>query len=225
MLSVFVQLFRQNSLPEERRIYFQRKYESFINFLFENNYFEDTLYWYFQSDKLVSLFQFEHLKLINNYFMENPQSGDVDDYLYFVSRHFDDIIKDSIEVIRKIAEENDSDIIRNQAIKLIEKYDNDYLNEKSDPESISSLDAEQLLEQADKIIYYIRSKLTVDANELKEIGSFGHYTKINTLTNFLIKADWKNENDDNDSKVKSPYLRLTNLKQLNDPMEGRVIYD
>ena len=157
--------------------------------------------------------------------MENPQSGDVDDYLYFVSRHFDDIIKDSIEVIRKIAEENDSDIIRNQAIKLIEKYDNDYLNEKSDPESISSLDAEQLLEQADKIIYYIRSKLTVDANELKEIGSFGHYTKINTLTNFLIKADWKNENDDNDSKVKSPYLRLTNLKQLNDPMEGRVIYD
>ena len=226
LLSVFVQLFRQNSLPEERRIYFQRKYESFINFLFENNCFEDTLYWYFQSDERVSLFQFEHLKLINNYFMENPQSGDVDDYLYFVSRHFDDIIKDSIEVIRKIAEENDSDIIRNQAIKLIEKYDNDYLNEKSDPESISSLDAEQLLEQADKIIYYIRSKLTVDANELKEIGSFGHYTKIDTLTNYLIKADWKDDNkNENDSKEKSPFLRLTNLKQLNDPMEGRVIYD
>ena len=222
LLSVFVQLFRQNSLPEERRIYFQRKYESFINFLFENNCFEDTLYWYFQSDERVSLFQFEHLKLINNYFMENPQSGDVDDYLYFVSRHFDDIIKDSIEVIRKIAEENDSDIIRNQAIKLIEKYDNDYLNEKSDPESISSLDAEQLLEQADKIIYYIRSKLTVDANELKEIGSFGHYTKIDTLTNYLIKADWKNENN---SEIQPPFLRLTNLKQLNDPMEGRVIYD
>ena len=222
LLSVFVQLFRQNSLPEERRIYFQRKYESFINFLFENNCFEDTLYWYFQSDERVSLFQFEHLKLINNYFMENPQSGDVDDYLYFVSRHFDDIIKDSIEVIRKIAEENDSDIIRNQAIKLIEKYDNDYLNEKSDPESISSLDAEQLLEQADKIIYYIRSKLTVDATELKEIGSFGHYTRIDTLTNYLIKADWKNENN---SEIQPPFLRLTNLKQLNDPMEGRVIYD
>ena len=60
---------------------------------------------------------------------------------------------------------------------------------------------------------------------MKEIGSFGHYTKIDTLTNYLIKADWKNDNDDNDSKVKSPYLRLTNLKQLNDPMEGRVIYD
>ena len=113
--------------------------------------------------------------------MENPQVDDIVYYLDFVSRHFDDIIKDSIEVVRKIAEENDSNIIRNQAIKLIEKYDNDYLKEKSDSEFILSLDANQLLKQADKIIYYIRSKLTVDANELKEIGSFGHYTKIDTL--------------------------------------------
>lgn len=227
LLSVFVLLFRQKSLPEEKRDYFKSKLEPFINFIFENIDFENidfefTIYWYFKLDELVSIFQFEHLKIINNYFMENPQFGDVDDYLYFVSRHFDDIIKDSIEVIRKIAEENDSDIIRNQAIKLIDKYDNDYLNETSDLESISSLDVNQLLEQADKIIYYIRSKLTVDANELKEIGSFGHYTKIDTLTNFLIKADWKNENN---SEIQPPFLRLTNLKQLNDPMEGRVIYD
>ena len=230
ILSVFVQLFEQNSLPEERRNYFKRELESFINFIFKDNFqdndFEHIVYWYFRLDELVSIFQFEHLKIINNYFMENPQSEDIDDYLDFISRHFDDIIEDSIEVIRKIAEENDSDIIRNQAIKIIEKYDNDYLNEKSDPESISAFDAEQLLEQADKIIYYIRSKLTVDANELKEIGSFGHYTKIDTLTNYLIKADWKDDNkNENDSKEKSPFLRLTNLKQLNDPMEGRVIYD
>ena len=226
LLSVFVQLFRQNSLPEERRNYFKRELESFINFIFKDNFqdndFGHIVYWYFRLDELVSIFQFEHLKIINNYFMENPQSEDIDDYLDFISRHFDDIIEDSIEVIRKIAEENDSDIIRNQAIKIIEKYDNDYLNEKSDPESISAFDAEQLLEQADKIIYYIRSKLTVDANELKEIGSFGHYTKIDTLTNFLIKADWKNENN---SEIHPPFLRLTNLKQLNDPMEGRVAYD
>ena len=104
-------------------------------------------------------------------------------------RHFDDVIKNSIDVVRKIAEENDSDIIRNQAIKLIEKYNHDILNEKSDSEFILSFDANQLLEQADKIIYYIRSKLTVDATELKEIVSFGHYTKIDTLTNHLIKAD------------------------------------
>lgn len=222
MLTVFYKLFEQNSLPEERRIYFKRKYESLIRFIFEYNGFEAAIYAYFRLDELVSLFQFEHLEIINNYYINNPQSDYDGKYLDFVLRHFDDIITNSIDVVRKIAEENDSDIIRNQAIKLIEKYDNDYLNEKSDPESISSLDADQLLEQADKIIYYIRSKLTVDATELKEIGSFGHYTKIDTLTNFLIKADWKNENN---SETQPPFLRLTNLKQLNDPMEGKVIYD
>ena len=226
MFSVFVRLFRQKSLPEERRIYFKRELESFISFIFQDIDFEIIDYWYFELDEMVSVFKNEYLEKINNYYFNNPQSDNVEEYLDFVSRHFDDIIEDSIEVIRKIAEENDSDIIRNQAIKLIEKYDNDYLNAKSDSEAISSLDAEQLLEQADKIIYYIRSKLTVDANELKEIGSFGHYTKIDTLTNYLIKADWTDDNkNDNASKVKSPYLRLTNLKQLNAPMEGRVIFD
>ena len=222
ILIVLNQLFEQNSLPEERRIYFKRKYESLIRFILENNGFENDIYGYFRLDELVSIFQFDHLKTINNHYINNPQSDSVGKYLDFVSRRFDVVIKDSIDVVRKIAEENDSDIIRNQAIKLIEKYDNDYLNEQSDSEFILSSEANQLLKQADKIIYYIRSKLTVDANELKEIGSFGHYTKIDTLTNFLIKADWKNENN---SETQPPFLRLTNLKQLNDPMEGRVIYD
>ena len=222
ILIVLNQLFEQNSLPEERRIYFKRKYESLIRFILENNGFENDIYGYFRLDELVSIFQFDHLKTINNHYINNPQSDSVGKYLDFVSRRFDVVIKDSIDVVRKIAEENDSDIIRNQAIKLIEKYDNDYLNEQSDSEFILSSEANQLLKQADKIIYYIRSKLTVDANELKEIGSFGHYTKIDTLTNFLIKADWKNESN---SETQPPFLRLTNLKQLNDPMEGRVIYD
>ena len=226
ILSIFVILFQQNTLPEEKRILLKRELEPFISFIFQDIYFERIDYWYFELDEMVSIFKIEHLETINNYYFNNPQSFFVEKYLDFVLRHFDDIIKDSIKVIRKIAEENDSDIVRNQAIKLIEKYDNDYLKEKSDSEFILSFDANQLLEQADKIIYYIRSKLTVDAEELKKIGSFGHYTKIDTLTNYLIKADWKDDNkNENDSKVKPPYLRLTNLKQLNDPMEGRVIYD
>ena len=226
LLLVFIQLLRQKSLPEEKRNYFKSRLNLFISFIFKNNDFNRITDWYFELDKLVSIFQNKHLKMINDYYMENPQDGFIYLYLDFISRHFDDIIEESIDVVRKIAEENDSDIIRNQAIKLIEKYDDDYLNEKSDLKSISSLNTDQLLVQADKIIYYIRSKLTVDANELKEIASFGHYTRIDTLTNFLIKADWKDDNkNENDSKVKPPYLRLTDLKQLNDPMEGRVIYD
>lgn len=229
LLSVFGYVFAFTKFDNVKRVDLEKYLIEVIDVIFKKfnlKLFEIIEFWYFRLDELVSIFKFEHLKIINNYFMENPQAEDIDDYLDFVSRHFDDIIEDSIDVVRQIAEENDSDIIRNQAIKLIEKYDNDYLNETSDLESSPSLDATQLLEQADKIITNIRSKLTVDANELKEIGSFGHYTKIDTLTNYLIKADWKDDNkNENDSKVKSPYLRLTNLKQLNDPMEGRVIYD
>ena len=40
IFSVFVQLFRQNSLPEERRIYFKRELESFISFIFQDIDFE-----------------------------------------------------------------------------------------------------------------------------------------------------------------------------------------
>ena len=212
----------QSNLPSDFRIQLEKEINSFINFLYRNYDFKNFDYWYFQLDELVSIFQFEHLKKINKYFMENPQSENVGEYLDFVSRHFDDIIEESIDVVRKIAEENDSDIIRSKVIKLLKKYDHDILNKKNDLDIILSLDTNELLKQADEVIYYIRSKLTVNAKDLTNIGSFGHYTKIDTLTNYLIKSDWKNEND---SKVKPPSLRLTNLKQLNDPMEGRAIYD
>ncbi|EHI76546.1 hypothetical protein HMPREF9184_01191 [Streptococcus sp. oral taxon 058 str. F0407] len=226
LISVFYRVFRMTSFPKKELEYLEKRLKKFINVIYLKVEFKTIDYWYFELDELVSIFKIEHLETISSYYINNPQSDYVGKYLDFVSRHFDDIIEDSIAVIRKIAKENNSDIIRDQAIKLIEKYDKDYLNEKSDLESISSLDPNQLLVQADKIIYYIRSKLTVDAKDLKTIGSFGHYTKIDTLTNFLIKADWKDDNkNENDSKVKPPYLRLTNLKQLNDPMEGRAIYD
>lgn len=123
ILSVFVKLFEQNSLPEERRDYFKRELESFINFIFKDNNFKDIAYWYFELDELLSIFKIEHLETISNYCINNPQSYSVGKYLDFVSRYFDDIIEDSIEVIRKIAKENDSDIIRDQAIKLVKMYD------------------------------------------------------------------------------------------------------
>ena len=234
LLTVFVKLFEQNSLPEEKRIYFESKLEQFISFIFENNDFENNdfehiIFWYFELEQFISIFQNDHLKLINDHFMENPQSANVGEYLDFVSRHFDDIIEESIDVVRKIAKENDSDIIRDQAIKLVKMYDERnssdegaILKKESDSGFILSENYKELLNQAEAIIDDIRSNLTIASKDLKTIGSFGHYTKIDTLTNFLIKADWKNENN---SETQPPFLRLTNLKQLNDPMEGRAIHD
>ena len=232
IFSVFYMALFEGKVPRETKIFLIQKLKSIINFIMKTYNFEVIDYWYFSLDKKISIFQMKHLETINDFYRENPRSDYVGAYLDFLERHFNEVIKSSeeviescIKVISSIEKKNDSDIIRDQVIQLLERFDNDTLDEGGDSSFILSSDTDELLNQADDIIYDIRSKLKVDANELKEIGSFGHYTKIDTLTNYLIKADWKNESDDNDSKVKSPYLRLTNLKQLNDPMEGRVIYD
>ena len=232
IFSVFYMALFEGKVPRETKIFLIQKLKSIINFIMKTYNFEVIDYWYFSLDKKISIFQMKHLETINDFYRENPRSDYVGAYLDFLERHFNEVIKSSeeviescIKVISSIEKKNDSDIIRDQVIQLLERFDNDTLDEGGDSSFILSSDTDELLNQADDIIYDIRSKLKVDANELKEIGSFGHYTKIDTLTNYLIKADWKNESDDNDPKVKSPYLRLTNLKQLNDPMEGRVIYD
>lgn len=183
ILSVFVKLFEQNSLPEERRNYFKRELESFINFIFKENSkdnvkdndFKHIVYWYFELDELLSIFRTEHLEKISNYYINNPQSDSVGKYLDFVSRHFDDIIEDSIEVIRKIAKENDSDIIRDQAIKLVKMYDESdssdkgiFFKKERDSNFILSENYKELLDQAEDIIDDIRSNLTVAAKDLKQ---------------------------------------------------------
>ena len=229
VFSVFYMALYVGKVPRETKIFLIQKLKSIINFIMETYNFEAIDYWYFSLDKKISIFQMDHLETINDLYIENPRADYVEEYLDFLARHFNEVIESSeeviescIKVISSIEKKNDSDIIRDQVIQLLERFDNDTLDEEGDSSFILSSDTDELLNQADDIIYDIRSKLKVDANELKEIGSFGHYTKIDTLTNYLIKADLKNENN---SEIQPPFLRLTNLKQLNDPMEGRVIYD
>ena len=229
VFSVFYMALIKGKVPRETKIFLIQKLKSIIDFIIKTYNFEAIDYWYFSLDKKISIFQMEHLETINDLYIENPRADYVEEYLDFLALHLNEVIESSeeviescIKVISSIEKKNDSDIIRDQVIQLLERFDNDTLDEEGDSSFILSSDTDELLNQADDIIYDIRSKLKVDANELKEIGSFGHYTKIDTLTNFLIKADWKNENN---SETQPPFLRLTNLKQLNDPMEGKVIYD
>ena len=229
VFSVFYMALIKGKVPRETKIFLIQKLKSIIDFIIKTYNFEAIDYWYFSLDKKISIFQMEHLETINDLYIENPRADYVEEYLDFLALHLNEVIESSeeviescIKVISSIEKKNDSDIIRDQVIQLLERFDNDTLDEEGDSSFILSSDTDELLNQADDIIYDIRSKLKVDANELKEIGSFGHYTKIDTLTNFLIKADLKNENN---SETQPPFLRLTNLKQLNDPMEGRAIHD
>lgn len=231
VFSVFYMALIEGKVSRETKIFLIQKLKSIIDFIIKTYSFETIDYWYFSLDKKISIFQMEHLGTINDLYIENPRADYVEEYLDFLARHFNEVIESSeeviescIKVISSIEKKNDSDIIRDQVIQLLERFDNDTLDEEGDSSFILSSDTDKLLNQADDIIYDIRSKLKVDVKDFQTIASFGHYTKIDTLTSFLIRADWKDDNE-NDSKVKSPFLRLTHLKQLNDPMEGRAIYD
>lgn len=231
VFSVFYMALIEGKVSRETKIFLIQKLKSIIDFIIKTYNFEAIDYWYFSLDKKISIFQMEHLGTINDLYIENPRADYVEEYLDFLARHFNEVIESSeeviescIKVISSIEKKNDSDIIRDQVIQLLERFDNDTLDEEGDSSFILSSDTDKLLNQADDIIYDIRSKLKVDVKDFQTIASFGHYTKIDTLTSFLIRADWKDDNE-NDSKVKSPFLRLTHLKQLNDPMEGRAIYD
>ena len=60
----------------------------------------------------------------------------------------------------------------------------------------------------------IRELLKVEEDEIAQL-TIGHYTSLGTI-HYLIK------NKEKDSKP--PYIRLTNINQMNDPLEGKVIF-
>ena len=50
----------------------------------------------------------------------------------------------------------------------------------------------------------------------------GHYTTLDTV-NFLIKDEQRIHDSHDSEKDNYPYMRLTNINQLNDPLEGKVL--
>ena len=73
-----------------------------------------------------------------------------------------------------------------------------------------------------EIIKEIKNILRVERGELDNI-EIGHYTRLDTIKQ-LIKKDNENEKDE-DNKDKRAYLRLTNGRQMNDPLEGKILLD
>lgn len=196
VFSVFYMALIEGKVSRETKIFLIQKLKSIIDFIIKTYNFEAIDYWYFSLDKKISIFQMEHLGTINDLYIENPRADYVEEYLDFLARHFNEVIESSeeviescIKVISSIEKKNDSDIIRDQVIQLLERFDNDTLDEEGDSSFILSSDTDKLLNQADDIIYDIRSKLKVDVKDFQTIASFGHYTKIDTLTSFLIRAD------------------------------------
>lgn len=178
--------------------------------------FGSIAFQYFHLDNIVKFFKSEHLDIINQFYKNNPDHYTVRFYLMWLEIKNTDIIKESIETLKTILSYEDSDIWKSTILKMLEKE-----NEIQDEEerNLQEIQVDELGKIANTLIDKIRSLLTINAQDLDNSEEFGHYTKIETLTNHLIKTIKSGD------ASKPAYLRLTNSKQLNDPMEGRAIYD
>lgn len=218
MLGIMITIFERDDDFESVKEKIKQNIDVIINNILSN--FQDKLIFvqYFKLDNLVNIFKFDHLSIINRFYKNNPENFTVGSYLSWLETKDSYIIKDSIETLQTIRKYTDSDILKNEIFSLLEKV-GEIKNENEEKRNIQDIQVDELGEIGNTLIDKIRFHLTIKDRDLENSEEYGHYTKIETLTNHLIKTI--NSGDSSEPA----FLRLTNSKQLNDPMEGRAIYD
>lgn len=216
ILNIMLTIFERGEDFERVKEKIKQDLESIIDMVLLKFLNSSLILCYFNIDSLENIFKPEHLDLINSFYKINPDDLSVRFYLLWIETKDPDIIKESIETLKTIQKYTDSDILKNKIFSLLEKA-----NEIKDEDVVTIQDVhEDVLEEfANTLIDKIRFHLTIKARDLENSEEFGHYTRIETLTNHLIKTIKYGDSSE------PAYLRLTNSKQLNDPMEGRAIYD
>lgn len=218
MLGIMITIFERDDDFESVKEKIKQNIDVIINNILSK--FQDKLIFvqYFELDNLVNIFKFDHLSIINLFYKNNPDNFTVGSYLMWLETKDSDIIKESIETLQTILKYTDSDILKNEIFSLLEKA-GEIKNENEEKRNIKDIQVDELGEIGNTLIDEIRFRLTIKARDLENSEGYGHYTKIETLTNHLIKTIKSGDSSE------PAYLRLTNSKQLNDPMEGRAIYD
>ena len=218
MLEIMITIFERDDDFESVKEKIKQNIDVIINNILSK--FQDELIFiqYFELDNLVNIFKFDHLSIINLFYKNNPDNFTVGSYLTWLETKDSDIIKESIETLQTILKYTDSDILKNEIFSLLEKA-GEIKNENEEKRNIQDIQVDELGEIGNTLIDEIRFHLTIKARDLENSKEYGHYTKIETLTNHLIKTLKSGDSSE------LAYLRLTNSKQLNDPMEGRAIYD
>lgn len=216
ILNIMLTIFEKGKDFERVKEQIKQDLVSVCDIILLNFPFGSIAFQYFQLDNIVKFFKAEHLDIINQFYKNNPDHYTVRFYLMWLETKHTDIIKESIETLKTILSYEDSDIWKSAILKILEKE-----NEIQDEEkrNLQEIQVDELGKIANTLIDKIRSLLTINAQDLENSEEFGHYTKIETLTNHLIKTIKSGD------ASKPAYLRLTNSKQLNDPMEGRAVYD
>ncbi|HEM4051655.1 TPA: DUF2971 domain-containing protein [Streptococcus suis] len=168
------------------------------------------LYYLLLSNERIQILDRTDLRRINQYVKKNKQNNKqfVQEYLDYLKELGADAIAESQEILQDLNKHTDSDIIKSQIIELLDLT----ILPVSEPHS-----NKEIVEQIKGAIDEIRSALMVDAKKLRDNEFYGHYTKIDTLVNFLFIPETK------ENKNHPTYLRLSNANQLNDPMEGKAL--
>ena len=218
ILRIIVIIFEKGESFERVKEKIKQDLESFIDVILLKFLFASITIYYFDLDILLKIFKPEHLNLINSFYKINPDDLSVRFYLLWLETKDSYIIKDSIETLQTIRKYTDSDILKNEIFSLLEKA-GEIKNENEEKRNIKDIQVDELGTIGNTLIDEIRFHLTIKARDLENSEEYGHYTKIETLTNHLIKTIKSGDSSE------PAYLRLTNSKQLNDPMEGRAIYD
>lgn len=157
----------------------------------------------------------DYKELYNKFFDKIYSTNLANDFLDFIQKHI-------YEGKGKYA--NFRDII----LKIEEKYTNESTKKKL-------LKLDEPVNQAYEKIESIKIFLKVNENFLQDNDiHLGHYTSISTLrillenqknnlTSQKMRTDDNINNEDLTSQNRVGYLRLTNSRLMNDPLEGKVI--
>lgn len=218
ILNIMLTIFEKGKDFERVKEKIKQDLASVFEIILLNFSFADLAFQYFRLDTIVKLLKSEHLDVINQFYKNNPDNSTVGSYLTWLKTKDSDIIKESIETLQTILKYTDSDIRKSVIFSLLEKA-GEIKNENEEKRNIQDIQVDELGEIGNTLIDEIRFHLTIKARDLENSEEYGHYTKIETLTNHLIKTLKSGDSSG------LAYLRLTNSKQLNDPMEGRAIYD
>lgn len=141
----------------------------------------------------------------------NTNSAFLNEFINHINKSNDYVIKPLVEKIVSFINNNHELVESSKTLLkgIRKKYELDVeLNAK-----INKL--LNVLGKVSRLVNDIKEKLKVTDDEIDQF-TIGHYTSLNTLP-YLVSN--KKET------AESTYMRLTNINQLNDPLEGKVIFN
>lgn len=174
---------------------------------------------YLMLSELINLYEDHQFaidyKILYDSFFDNLSSVMLaEDFLDFIQKHIYEgkgEYSDFEEIIEKIKNKYTSESVKKKLLKF-----------------------DEFVNQAYEKIESIKSFLKIDRNFLQEKKIYlGHYTSMSTLKILLenqknkifqkMRNDDSINNEDLTSQDKGDYLRLTNSRLMNDPLEGKVL--